>query len=107
MLYLILQIDKRWIRDKLLGCGSFYAYSDSVTGVSHSQKLITSLNGNIFRATGRLWGEFSGHRWIPTTKASDAELLFCVRSVPAQTLRKQSIEMSVICDAIAPIMTSL
>ena len=31
-------------------------------------------NGNIFRVTGPLCGEFNGHRWIPHTKASDAEL---------------------------------
>ena len=24
-------------------------------------------NGNIFRVTGPLWGEFTGHRWIPLT----------------------------------------
>ena len=34
----------------------------------------TSSNGNIFRVTGHLCGEFTGHRWIPRTKASDAEL---------------------------------
>ena len=31
-------------------------------------------NGNIFRFTGHLCGEFTGHRWLPRTKASDAEL---------------------------------
>ena len=36
--------------------------------------MMTSLNGNIFRVAGPLWGEFTGHRWIPLTKASDAEL---------------------------------
>ena len=25
-----------------------------------------------FRVTGRVWGEFTGHRWIPRTNASDA-----------------------------------
>ena len=35
---------------------------------------MTSSNGNIFRVTGPLCGEFIGHRWIPLTKASDAEL---------------------------------
>ena len=35
---------------------------------------MTSSNGNICRATGSLCGEFTGHRWIPHTKASDAEL---------------------------------
>ena len=36
--------------------------------------MMTSSNGNIFRVTGPLWGEFAGHRWIPLTKASDADL---------------------------------
>ena len=35
---------------------------------------MTSSNGDIFRVTGPLCGEFTGHRWIPLTKASDAEL---------------------------------
>ena len=34
---------------------------------------MTSSNGNIFLVTGPLCGEFTGHRWIPLTKASDAE----------------------------------
>ena len=36
--------------------------------------MMTSWNGNIFRVTGHLCGEFTGPRWIPRTKASDAEL---------------------------------
>ena len=36
--------------------------------------MMTSSNGNIFRVTCHLCGEFTGHRWIPRTKASDAEL---------------------------------
>ena len=36
--------------------------------------MMTSSNGNIFRLTGPLCGQFNGHRWIPLTKASDAEL---------------------------------
>ena len=36
--------------------------------------MMTSSNGNIFRVTGPLCGEFTGDRWIPRTKASDAEL---------------------------------
>ena len=38
--------------------------------------MMTSSNGNIFRVTGPLRGEFTGHRWIPHTKANDAELSF-------------------------------
>ena len=33
-----------------------------------------SSNGSIFRITGPLCREFTGHRWIPLAKASDAEL---------------------------------
>ena len=40
----------------------------------HSELLMmTSSNGNIFCVTGPLCGEFTGDRWIPLTKASDAE----------------------------------
>ena len=47
--------------------------------------MLTSSNGNIVRAAGPWWGESSGHRWIPLTKASDAEL-WCFRwRSPEQT----------------------
>ena len=39
-----------------------------------SYNTMTSSNENIFRVTGPLWGESTGHRWIPLPKASDAEL---------------------------------
>ena len=32
--------------------------------------MMTSSNGNIFRVSGPLCGEFTGDRWIPRTKAS-------------------------------------
>ena len=35
--------------------------------------MMTSSNGNIFRVIGPFCGEFTGQRWIPFTKASDAE----------------------------------
>ena len=35
---------------------------------------MTSSNGNIFRVTGHLCGEFTSDRWIPLTKASDLKL---------------------------------
>ena len=38
--------------------------------------MMASSNGNIFRFTGPLCGEFTGQRWIPLTKASDTQ--FCV-----------------------------
>ena len=36
--------------------------------------MMTSSNGNIFRVTDHLWGEFTGYRWTPRSKASDTEL---------------------------------
>ena len=44
--------------------------------------MMTSSNANIFRVTGPLCGEFTGHRWIPRTKASDAELWCFLWSAP-------------------------
>ena len=40
-----------------------------------SRNMMTSSNGNIFRVTGQLCGEFTGHRWIHHTKASDSGAL--------------------------------
>ena len=46
--------------------------------------MMTSSNERIFRVTGHLCGEFIGHRWIPLTKASDAELWCLLWSAPEQ-----------------------
>ena len=61
---------------------------------------------NNFRVTGPLWEEFTGHRWIPRTKACDAELWYFLCSAPEQTV-EQTIETLVIGEAIALIMMSL
>ena len=37
---------------------------------------------------GPLWGESTGHRWLPLTKASDAELWYFLWSAPEQTIKK-------------------
>ena len=65
-----------------------------------------SSNGNIFRVTGPLLGEFIGYRWIPLTKGSDTELWCFLWSAPDQMV-KQTSEVPVISDAIALIMASL
>ena len=44
---------------------------------SGSFSMMASSNGNIFGVTGPLCGESIGHRWIPRTNASDAEL-WCI-----------------------------
>ena len=59
-----------------------------------------------FRVTGPLCGEFTGHRWIPLTKASDAELGCFLWSEPEQTV-ELTIETLVIWDAIGLIITLL
>ena len=51
--------------------------------------MMTSSNGNIFRDTGHLCGEFTGHRWFPRTKASHAELWYFSRRLNKR-LSKQS-----------------
>ena len=51
------------------------SFSISITMTTiHISFMMTSSNGNISRVTGHLCGEFTGHRWIPSTKAGDAEL---------------------------------
>ena len=52
--------------------------------------MMTSSNWDIFRVTGPLCGEFTGPRWIPLTKASDAELWCFLWSLPEQTVGKHS-----------------
>ena len=46
--------------------------------------IMASSNGNIFRVTGPLCGDFTGDEWIPLTKASDAELWCFLWSAPEQ-----------------------
>ena len=44
--------------------------------------MMTSSNGNFFRVTGLSCREFTGYRWIPHTKARDAELWCFLWSEP-------------------------
>ena len=53
-------------------------------------KMMMSSNGNIFRITGHLWGWPTGHRQIPLTKASDAELWCFLWSATVQTGKANS-----------------
>ena len=53
--------------------------------------MMTSSNGKLFRVTGALYGEFTGHRWIPRTKVSEAELWnFLWSALYSKRLSKQS-----------------
>ena len=59
-----------WIKyDYTPGPGLIFS-GFSVMG--HYYCMMTSSIGNIFRVTGHLCGEFTGHGWIPRTMASDA-----------------------------------
>ena len=50
---------------------------------------MTSSNGSIFRVTCLLWRESTGHRWIPLTKANDAELWLFIWTAPEQGVAQQ------------------
>ena len=67
-----------------------------------TRMMMTSSNGNIFRVTGPWWGKSTSDRWIPLTRASDAELW----SAQEQTVKKTT-ETQVILGRHHPIMTSL
>ena len=58
----------------ILGMGSANERRYIVKGQPTSRIMMTSSNGNSFRVTGHLCGDFTGPRWIPHTRASDAEL---------------------------------
>ena len=51
--------------------------------------MMTSSNGNIFRVTSHLCGEFTGHRWSHRTKVSDAEFYVFVYLHSNKRLSKQ------------------
>ena len=63
-------------------CTLQYSWMDPITSVApgnlpeHSDNMMTSSNENIFRVTGPLCGEFTGHRRISPAKASDAVLWY-------------------------------
>ena len=64
--------------------------SHAPTPTPRVKYMMTPSNGNIFRITGPLCGELTGHRWIPLTKTSDAELWCFLWSAPEKRFSKQS-----------------
>ena len=56
--------------------------SATTTLTKFFQEMMTSLKGKDFPRSGPLYGEFTGHRWIPRTKASDAKLWCFLWSAP-------------------------
>ena len=64
-------------------------YAHKMESLYHWDSMMMISNGNIFRVTGLLCGEFTSHRWIPLTKASDAELWYFFYLRLNQQLSKQ------------------
>ena len=75
------QRKKHTFRDRNCGIASELTWIIWITNpwtlrtdyVTTTKCMVTSSNGNMFCVTGPLWA-VSGERWIPLTKASDAEL---------------------------------
>ena len=68
--------------------------------------MMTSSYGSIFRVTSPLWGETTDHRWIPLTKASDADIWCFLWSTPEQTVER-TIETLEVWNTVVLIMMSL
>ena len=78
------------ITANLAVCSNYNDYQFTNKHTSWSKyDMMTSSNGNIFCVTGHLCGEFTGPRWIPHTKASDAELWCFLWSASNKRLSKQ------------------
>ena len=92
-----------YVLQKVFRATSAYQYNEHAP---YYHGMMTSSNENISRVTSPLCGESTNHRWIPLTKASEAELWCYLWSAPDQMV-EQTIETPVILDAIALIMTSL
>ena len=71
-----------WSSIWLIFCLSYSNYLCNILQywTRYNSTMMTSSNGNIFRVTGHLCGEFTDQRWIPHTKASDAELRYFLAS---------------------------
>ena len=56
----------------------------------NNHHVMTSSNGTIFRVTGPVWVESTGHRWIPLTRASDVEIWCILWSAHKQAVEQTS-----------------
>ena len=71
MIYALAKRQKHRLHIELIVDTPYITLTGDLWGVYY---MMTSSNGNIFRVTGPLCGEFTGHRWIPRSKAIDTEL---------------------------------
>ena len=92
---------KQSLRHEACGCWQMWAVTFTNTIDQQSKPQFTSAviengcitpssNGNIFRVTGLLCEEFTGHWWIPCAKASDAGLWCFFDLCLNKRLNKQS-----------------
>ena len=87
-------------------CMSMFMYRQSgITALW--MKHYDVIKWNIFRVITPLWGEHTGHWWIPLTEAGDAELWCFVWSAPLANDWENSRDGGDAWDAIALIITSL
>ena len=78
------------IKQHLLNVLSSSRRTSEISSLVKFDIMMTSSNGNLFRATGHLYGEFTGHRWIPHTKVSGAELWCFLWSAPEKTNNREA-----------------
>ena len=76
------------IQELVVPCGEGICLErlEHIVCFTASLHMMASSNEDIFRGYGPLWGEFTDHRWIPLTKASDAELWCFLWSAPESTV---------------------
>ena len=77
----------RWTTSETAKQSQFVWFCVNVRLTRKCWHMMTSSNGNILRVTGPLCGEFITHRWIPLTKARDAELWCLLWSGPDKQFR--------------------
>ena len=85
--HVAVSLGKQESREPIMHCNLSQIHCSCSISYQYShQPMMTQSNGNIFRVTGHLCGEFTGHRWIPHTKASAAELWCFLWSAPESTV---------------------
>ena len=80
--YNITKVTLKYADGRKLSARKYYDFYIMIIHRGDSLFMLTSSNGNIFRVNGHLCGEFTGHRWIPHTKVSGADLWCFLSSVP-------------------------
>ena len=68
-----------------------------IPSMQRDKNMMTSWHGNALHITGPLWGESTGHQWIPLTKGQQCgSLIFHCH--PVQAI-EQTVELPMVSDA--------